>query len=128
MSSLQLFDAHTHVQFHAFKEDADLVIRRALDAGIWMTNVGTQRDTSQKAITIAENYPEGVYATVGLHPIHTEKSYHDVQELEELSPGHSEQSEESNEILHIAQDNTKNKSFFSREEEFDYEYYKKLAQ
>ena len=77
----KLFDIHTHVQFAAFSEDADIVIRRALDAGIWLVNVGTQRDTSQNAIEIAERYAEGVYATVGLHPIHTEQTYHEAKEI-----------------------------------------------
>ncbi|MBI2640304.1 MAG: TatD family hydrolase [Candidatus Sungbacteria bacterium] len=102
----ELFDVHTHVQFAAFKDDADSVIRRALDAGVWLVNVGTQADTSAKAIDLAEKYPEGAYATVGLHPLHTEKSHHDAQEL-----GTTEKALE----------------FTSRGEEFDYEYYKKLA-
>ena len=106
--SPKFFDIHTHVQFAAFSEDADIVIRRALDAGIWMVNVGTQRDTSQKAIEIAENYPEGVYATVGLHPIHTEQSYHDPQELGTFS--HSQEYENVVE------------GFVSREEKFEYGY------
>ena len=109
----RLIDSHTHVQFAAFSEDADIVIRRALDAGIWVVNVGTQRDTSQKAIAIAENYPEGVYATVGLHPIHTEKSYHDPQELGTFS--------HSQEYKNVVE------GFVSREEKFDYDYYKKFA-
>ncbi len=109
-----LIDVHTHVQFHAFSEDADFVIKRALDAGVWMVNVGTQRDTSQKAIEIAERYQEGVYATVGLHPIHTEKSYHDPYELGTFS--HSQECEN---VVG---------GFVSREEKFDYDYYKKLAE
>lgn len=105
------FDVHTHIQFTAFKDDQDAVIQRALDAGVWMINVGTQRDTSKAAIETAHRYPEGVHATVGLHPIHTEKSYHDPQELETFS--YSQEYE--------------NVGFVSRGEEFDYEYYKKLA-
>lgn len=100
------FDVHTHVQFAAFKDDADAVIQRALDAGVWVVNVGTQKDTSENAIKFAEKYQEGVYATVGLHPIHTEQSYHDTKEL-----GDSHEA----------------RGFTSRGEEFDYEFYKKLA-
>lgn len=80
-STPKLFDVHTHIQFAAFQKDADLVIQRALNAGVWMVNVGTQKDTSAKAVEFANKYPEGVYATVGLHPIHTEQSYHDPKEL-----------------------------------------------
>jgi len=108
LSTLKLFDVHVHTQFAAFKDDQDAVIRRALDAGVWMVNVGTQRDTSEAAVAAAHRYPEGVYATVGLHPIHTEKSYHDEQELGIMDQESS--------------------GFISRGEEFDYEYYKNLAQ
>ena len=74
-------DIHSHVQFAAYDEDRDAVIERSLGSETWMINVGTQRDTSENAITLAEKYPEGVYATVGLHPIHTDKSYHDTKEF-----------------------------------------------
>lgn len=79
----EYFDTHAHVNFKAFKEDSDEVVRRALDAGVWFTNVGTQVDTSRSAIELAHKYPEGVYAVIGLHPIHTGKSHHDEQELGE---------------------------------------------
>ncbi|MEK7609277.1 MAG: TatD family hydrolase [Patescibacteria group bacterium] len=100
----KLIDSHTHVQFAAYQGDVDDVVGRSLGAGIWMVNVGTQLDTSKQAIALAEKYPEGVYATVGLHPIHTDKSFHD---KEELGEGGEE--------------------FVSRGEVFDYDGYKKLA-
>lgn len=77
----EFFDVHAHTNFAAFDLDRDGVIKRALDAGVWMANVGTQADTSRKAIELAEKYERGVYAIVGLHPIHTAKSFHDKQEL-----------------------------------------------
>lgn len=98
------FDVHTHVHFAAYDVDRDRVIDRALAADTWMVNVGTQRDTSRLAIEIAERRGEGIYATVGLHPIHIEKSHHDAKEL------------------------GADQEFTSRGEEFDPEYYKKLAE
>jgi TatD DNase family protein len=77
---MKYFDAHTHVNFAAFKDDMDATIVRARDAGVGMNVVGTQFDTSQEAVSVAEKYDD-VYATIGLHPIHTSKSYHDVKEL-----------------------------------------------
>ncbi len=100
----KLIDAHTHVQFSAYKDDADEVIKRSLDAGIWLINVGTQQETSQKAIELAEKYPQGVYATAGLHPIHTDKSFHDKEELGEGGA-----------------------AFTSQGEIFDFGYYKTLS-
>jgi TatD DNase family protein len=99
-----LIDTHAHLNFHAYKNDADKVIRRSLDNDIWMINVGTQYDTSKKAIELAQNYREGVYAAVGLHPIHLEtglvKIKNDTEEIE----------------------------LKTKEEDFDYEKYKELAQ
>lgn len=103
---IKLFDVHAHVQFHAFKDDVDVVIGRARASGVGMINVGTQKDTSAAAVNLTERYPDGVYATVGLHPIHTERSFHDEKELDSASD---------------------TKSFVSRAEEFDYAYYKDRA-
>ena len=74
-------DIHAHVNFKAFEEDHSAVVRRALDSGTWFFNVGTQIDTSRAAIKMANRYQEGVFAVVGLHPIHTDASFHDKQEL-----------------------------------------------
>ncbi|OHA07790.1 MAG: hypothetical protein A2934_02860 [Candidatus Sungbacteria bacterium RIFCSPLOWO2_01_FULL_47_10] len=115
----KLFDVHTHTQFAAYADDADVVIRRSLQGEVWMVNVGTQKDTSRAAIETAHQYAEGVYATVGLHPIHTEASYHDEKELGAPPLSSADSRELANESL---------KGFKSREEIFDYTYYKKLAQ
>lgn len=74
-------DIHSHVNFKAFKEDGDAVIKRALDNDTWVINVGSQFSTSKRAMEIANRYKEGVYAIVGLHPIHLEESYHDEEEI-----------------------------------------------
>ncbi len=76
-------DIHSHVNFKAFDADGEVVIRRALENDTWVINVGTQLDTSRKAVEMANQYEEGVYAIIGLHPIHTGASYHDEKELGE---------------------------------------------
>ncbi len=96
-------DIHSHVNFKAFDEDRDEVIQRALDNDTWVINVGTQIDTSRKAVEMANQYKEGVYAIIGLHPIHTGASYHDTKELGE-----------------------EGKEFISRGEAFDKEAYREL--
>lgn len=77
-------DTHAHVNFSAYKNDAEEVIKRALDNEIWVVNVGSQSTTSKRAVEMAGKYDEGVYAIVGIHPLHLSKSYHDE---EELGPG-----------------------------------------
>lgn len=76
-------DIHSHVNFTAFDADRDEVIKRALENDTWVINVGTQIDTSTSAVELASKYEEGVYAVIGLHPIHTGASFHDTKELGE---------------------------------------------
>ena len=113
------FDAHAHAQFAAFDQDRKEVIDRALVRGVSMINVGTQRDTSRRAVEVANRYPEGIYASVGLHPIHTEKSFHDTVELDTFF-GSANAEEEGRPVFSA-------RAFTSRGEEFDSSYYRNLA-
>lgn len=79
---MKYFDAHTHVNFVAYQDDREATILRAKDAEVGMNVVGTQFDTSKEAVALSEKY-DNIYATIGLHPIHTSKSYHDEKELGE---------------------------------------------
>ncbi len=76
-----LIDYHAHVNFNAYKDDADEVIKRALEAGVFMVLVGTQIDTSRAAIDMAARYDNGVWASVGLHPVHLEEMHIDESEI-----------------------------------------------
>lgn len=65
-----LFDTHTHVNFQPFQADYQSVLQTALDAGILMNNVGSQWESSLRSVQIADEFDYGVWASVGLHPIH----------------------------------------------------------
>lgn len=99
-----LIDTHAHVNFNAYKDDALKVIHRSLNGGVFIINVGSQYNTSQRAVEIAEEYPIGVYAAIGLHPIH-------------LSNGIFKTKIDAEEV-----------AFQTREEDFNYEKYKNLAE
>lgn len=80
-----LIDTHAHLNFSAFKDDAEEVIKRATERGMLIINVGSQYSTSRRAIEYAEKY-ENLFAAVGLHPIHIERKnfkYKDDDELDE---------------------------------------------
>jgi TatD DNase family protein len=79
---MKYFDAHTHVNFIAYEEDREATIQRCVEAGVGMNVVGTQKDTSAEAVALAQKH-DHMYATIGLHPVHTAKSYHDTKELGE---------------------------------------------
>lgn len=68
---MQLIDTHTHINLQAFAGEEAATIKRAHDAGVVVVNVGTQIDTSKQAVSLLEQFPNDVYAVVGLHPNHT---------------------------------------------------------
>lgn len=68
-----MIDVHCHVQFEAFNEDFDTVIKNAFHEGITkIINVGTRIESSQKAVEFADKYQD-LFAIVGVHPHHADK-------------------------------------------------------
>lgn len=98
-----LIDTHAHIQFNAYRDDADEVIKRAIEEDILMIVPSSQITTSERAIRYAEKYTGKVFAAVGLHPIHLKQVEIDTSELGG-QPG-----------------------FKSRKEDFDYVAYKELV-
>jgi len=98
-----IIDTHSHLNFKAYKNDLDEVIKRTLQNNVWAINVGTKYETSEQAVNIAEKYGEGIFAAVGLHPIYASAEFQKVK----TDP------DEGN--------------FLVKEEFFDREKYKKLA-
>lgn len=80
-----LIDTHAHLNFNAYKEDSSKVLQRSLDSGVWMINVGSQYLTSKRAVEMAEKYENGVYAAMGIHPIHLEMEVFDSEKYKELA-------------------------------------------
>jgi len=74
-----LIDTHSHLNFNAYKEDAEEVIKRSLENNTWMINIGSQYETSKRAVELAEKHNQGVYASVGFHPIHLGKDFFKVK-------------------------------------------------
>lgn len=61
-------DTHCHLDSEIYSRDLDIVVKSALDQGVWIVTLGSDYESSERAIQIAEKYPEGVFAAVGLHP------------------------------------------------------------
>lgn len=64
-----IIDTHSHLNFKAYDNDRDEVIKRAQKEGVICIDVGTKYETSKQAVELAEKYNEGVYAAIGMHPI-----------------------------------------------------------
>lgn len=110
---MKYFDAHTHLQFAAYDEDREEAFTRSREAGVGMNLVGTQLDTSRAAVECANTHDK-VWASVGLHPIHTAKSFHDEKELGPSFAKATEGKPDRN-------------GFTSRGEQFDISSYEPLA-
>lgn len=91
------------MNFAVYQPDEAEVIKRTKEDKVTVINIGTQQDTSKKAVSLAQEH-EHLYAIIGLHPIHTTASFHDSDEL-----------------------GSEGKEFTSRGEEFDSNFYRKLA-
>lgn len=77
---INYIDSHTHLYLDAFNEDRDLMIQRALEAGVTrflLPNI----DSSSIApmYSLADGYPDHCHPMMGLHPTSVKKNY-----LEEL--------------------------------------------
>lgn len=67
-----LIDTHCHLNFVDFKDDYLDVAKRALAENIQMIVVGSEHKTSLRAANLTNGFEGGVYAAIGLHPIHLE--------------------------------------------------------
>jgi TatD DNase family protein len=81
-----MVDTHAHLNFEAFNKDYAQVIERSLASGVkTIINVGSKLATSQKAVKISGEYKKGIYAAVGLHPIHVTDEEFKVKEFGQLA-------------------------------------------
>ena len=76
---LTFYDTHAHLDFPDFEADLPQVIERAQAAGIAkMISIGTDLESSARAIKLAERFP-CVHAAVGWHPSHVTEAPGDVR-------------------------------------------------
>lgn len=101
------FDTHAHVNFSAFKEDGESVLEKCLAEGVFVVNVGSQYSTSKRAVEYAHKFKTGIWAAVGIHPVHLKSgsfSYKDVEELEEVEIKTKGEEFEYEKYLELAKD------------------------
>lgn len=69
-----MVDVHCHLNLHKFDNDFDEVIKDAFEKGVGtIVNTGTSIPSSRKAVELANKY-ENLYAIVGIHPHHADKT------------------------------------------------------
>jgi TatD DNase family protein len=70
MFIVMIFDTHSHLNFPDYDKDREEVIKKTLEEGVFMINVGTSIKESRAVVEIAKKYKQGVYASIGLHPLY----------------------------------------------------------
>ena len=68
------FDIHSHLNFPQYDQDREEVIERLRETETNTIVVGTDLESSQRAVELAEAY-EGIYACIGVHPIPEQARY-----------------------------------------------------
>lgn len=69
-----MVDVHCHLNLHKFDNDYDVIIKDAFEKGVTkIINTGTSIPSSRRAVEMAQKY-EGLYAIVGIHPHHADKT------------------------------------------------------
>lgn len=63
---MNLIDIHAHLNFPDYDTDREAVIKRTVEAGCGVINVGADLKTSREVVTLANN--KNFWAAVGLHP------------------------------------------------------------
>jgi TatD DNase family protein len=83
--NFKYIDIHAHLNFEEYDLDRDKVIADACDAGVMIINVGTNLETSRRAVEIANKYPDCCRAIVGLHPIYVNDEKFDYESFKKLA-------------------------------------------
>ena len=76
------FDIHSHLNFPDYQKDLDEVIKRLKETETYTIVVGTDFESSKRAVELANKYPE-IYACIGVHPVNKLESF-EVEKFESL--------------------------------------------
>ncbi|TAI47094.1 TatD family hydrolase [Flagellimonas allohymeniacidonis] len=69
-------DTHTHLYSEAFDEDRDLIIKKAMTAGVQRFFIPAIDSTyTESMLTLEAKYPEHVFLMMGLHPTHVKENF-----------------------------------------------------
>ncbi|MDP2651257.1 MAG: TatD family hydrolase, partial [bacterium] len=77
------FDIHSHLNFPEYDQDRGEAIARLKETDTWTITVGTDPETSESAVKLAEEN-EGIYASIGVHPVDNPKRSFEVEKFESL--------------------------------------------
>ena len=68
----EYIDTHAHLDFEDYKEDFEEVVQRTIQNKVAVITIGTNLETSKRALEIAEKY-DHVWAVIGFHPLYVDE-------------------------------------------------------
>lgn len=77
------FDIHSHLNSSKYEQDLEEVIGRLKESDTHTIVIGTDLENSRRAVEIAEGH-DGIYASVGIHPVDDPSITFDATAFEEL--------------------------------------------
>ena len=77
------FDIHSHLNFLDYEKDIDEIIKRLKETETHTIVVGTDFESSQMALGLADKYEE-IYACIGVHPVDNPNRIFEREKFEEL--------------------------------------------
>src|SRR3990167_10560756 len=66
---MKLVDTHAHLQFKAYDEDRDYVVKRSSEQLAALVNVGTSVESSKNGVELSKKV-RNFFSSVGVHPHH----------------------------------------------------------
>lgn len=77
------FDIHSHLNFPDYENDLEEVIGRLKETETHTITIGTDIESSRKAVELADKYEE-IYACIGVHPVDKQIKHFDISKYEKL--------------------------------------------
>ena len=76
---LNYIDIHSHLNLPPLLENKEGILVKMRELGVGTITVGTGLETSQQAVTLAEENPDICWAIVGIHPMEADEDFYEHQ-------------------------------------------------
>ena len=69
-----IVDSHCHLDFNAFKNDLNEVIKRAKNGVKYLLTISIDLEKFNDVLKVAKDFPNNVWCTTGIHPNNVQKN------------------------------------------------------
>lgn len=68
---MKFFDSHCHLQFEAFDGLTESIVSDMIKSDSKAIIVGSSIESSKEGVLLSKKYPQCLYSSVGVHPVHS---------------------------------------------------------